>query len=130
MQNLMSKKMSLVNSDTNDSLDEVTENMDSNDFTSERLTTPGAEMRSLGDWSQDFEEKFKNLTVPQRNKLFHDVMDAFQSIVIQPEGDSLKKSCQLDNPIFILRDMPVKEQYKKAKKQVEELLHPELADKR
>ena len=26
--------------------------------------------------------------------------------------------------------MPVKEQYKKAKKQVEELLHPELADKR
>ena len=73
----MSKKMSLVNSDTNDSLDEVTENMDSNDFTSERLTTPGAEMRSLGDWSQDFEEKFKNLTVPQRNKLFHDVMDAF-----------------------------------------------------
>ena len=122
--------MSLVNSDTNDSLDEVTENMDSNDFTSERLTTPGAEMRSLGDWSQDFEEKFKNLTVPQRNKLFHDVMDAFQSIVIQPEGDSLKKSCQLDNPIFILRDMPVKEQYKKAKKQVEELLHPELADKR
>ena len=51
MQNLMSKKMSLVNSDTNDSLDEVTENMDSNDFTSERLTTPGAEMRSLGDWS-------------------------------------------------------------------------------
>ena len=57
-------------------------------------------------------------------------MDAFQSIVIQPEGDSLKKSCQLDNPIFILRDMPVKEQYKKAKKQVEELLHPELAEKR
>ena len=118
-----------LNSETSSprSLDEVTE---TNDFTSERLSTPSGSAKSIGTWSNDHIEKFRNLKGPQRNKAFHEVMEAFSSVVIQPEGDSLRKACKLDRPVFTLRDMPVKEQYKKAVKQIEELLHPEIADKK
>ena len=118
-----------LNSETSSprSLDEVTE---TNDFTSERISTPCGSAKSIGTWSNDHIEKFRNLKGKERNKAFHEVMEAFSSVVIQPEGDSLRKACKLDRPVFTLRDMPVKEQYKKAVKQIEELLHPEIADKK
>ena len=52
-------------------------------------------------------------------------MQPFSSIVIQPEGQALIRSRKLDAPVFTLRDMPVKEQYKRAMKKINEVLNPE-----
>ena len=46
--------------------------------------------------------------------MFYECLAPFASIVIQPKGAAKDKSYKLDQPVFILRDMPVKEQYKKA----------------
>ena len=53
-------------------------------------------------------------------------MKPFSSIVIQPEGAALERSCKLDIPVFTLRDKPVKVQYKKAMERVNEVLYPDL----
>ena len=60
--------------------------------------------------------------------MFHDVMEPFSSIVIQPTGHSLNKSVKLEYPIFKLRDKPVKEQYKLAMRKINESLYPELLE--
>ena len=57
--------------------------------------------------------------------MFHEVMGHYQSIVIQPSGKSLERSCKLDQPVFTLREKPVKEQYKLALKKINEMLYPE-----
>ena len=57
-------------------------------------------------------------------------MQQFKSIVIQPRGDYLGRSCELDHPVFVLREMPVKEHYMQALKKINEVLHPETADKK
>ena len=43
---------------------------------------------------------------------------------------SQDRAIKLDAPIFTLRDMPVKEQYKRAMKKINEMLFPDLADKK
>ena len=43
------------------------------------------------------------------NRKFHEAMSQYSSIIIQPSGLSLERSCKLDKPVFTLRDMPVKE---------------------
>jgi len=48
-------------------------------------------------------------------------MNYFSSIVVQPKGDNLQRSCKLDQPVFFLRDMPVKEQYKAALKKIQQV---------
>ena len=51
-------------------------------------------------------------------------MRAFSSIVIQPDGESLDLACKLDHPVFKLRELPIREQYKKALRRVEEKQNP------
>ena len=69
----------------------------------------------------------KDRTKSQNNRLFHQTLETFKSIVIQPSGQALDQSCSLDLPVFTLRSMPVKEQYKKALEKVNAALHPEQA---
>ena len=74
--------------------------------------------------------RLNNATQPERNRIFHEVMQPFSSIVIQPSGESLNKSYKLNQPIFMLRELPVKEQYKKAMRKINETLYPELLEAR
>ena len=53
--------------------------MSESEFQSERLTTPG---RDGNRWSREMKERMKNASVPERNRMFHDVMEPFSSIVI------------------------------------------------
>ena len=57
-------------------------------------------------------------------------MEDYGSIVIQPAGQALDQSYKLDHPVFTLRAMPVREQYRKANKKIMEIKHPELIDKK
>ena len=107
-----------------------TEHMTS-DFASERLTTPGAKSNNAMNADlADLRQKIQGMDKVERNKFFHQVMQPFSSIVIQPTGNALDRSFKLNTPVFTLRDMPVKEQYKKGMRKINELYHPELVNKR
>ena len=56
--------------------------------------------------------------------MFYNAMAPYASTIIQPEGQALMRSYKLERPIFTLRTMPVKEQYKRAIDKVTEALYP------
>ena len=107
-------------SEQSSEMTEVSEYDESSDFVSERLTTPGYSVRSMGRRSAELRERLKNATYQERNRIFHEVMEPFKSIVIQPTGTALNKSAKLDLPVFTLRELPVKEQYKRALKKIKD----------
>ena len=91
---------------------------DSLDFLSENLTTEMDRRSPLYDGDK------QNAT--ERNRNFHETMDRCSAIIVQPKGRDLERSCRLEQPVFFLRDLPVKEQYKKALKKIHMVTNPEL----
>ena len=77
-------------------------------------------------WSEAHRINTVKQTQNERNRMFHKCMEPFSSIVIQPEGISLQRSVKLDIPMFTIRDIPVRLQYKKAKQRVNETFYPHL----
>ena len=94
---------------------------------SERLTTPRKSQKS-DQRSHAFRERLRHASQPERNMMFHDAMLPFSSILIQPSGQALLRSCKLDQPVFTLREKPVRQQYKQAVAKINHILHPELCD--
>lgn len=96
-----------VGSSPTESIEPISERCDSLDFLSENLSTQRDMM------SEDREiRRAEHMNQTERNKWFHETMNYFSSIVVQPKGTNLNRSCKLDMPVFYLRLMPVKEQYK------------------
>lgn len=88
----------------------------SEEFESERLSTPEKKeikyvklAKDLDEWSENHRKRTVKQTQGERHRMFHKCMEPFSSIVIQPEGAALQRSCKLDIPMFTVRDKPVKE---------------------
>ena len=111
-------------SDEEDSIEAISEQAgDSFDFMSEQITTEQDDKESDKDevvWVEpDINDK------PTLHKYFHTSLQRHESIVVQPKGKSLERSLHLDQPVFFLRDIPIKEQYKKALKKINAVTCPE-----
>ena len=107
-----------------ETIEPISERCDSLDFMSENLSTQRDVM------SEDREiRRSEQMNQVERNKWFHETMNYFSSIVVQPKGRNLDRSCKLEMPVFYLRLMPVKEQYKQALKKIQEVTNPELVKK-
>lgn len=132
---LAGESSTVLNSDRMHITDFVSENNDEGKDTdseligdhSERLTTPRKSQKS-DQKSHDYRERLRHASQPERNMMFHDAMLPFSSILIQPSGQALLRSCKLDQPVFTLREKPVRQQYKQAVAKINHLLHPELAE--
>ena len=111
-----------MGSEVTEPIEPISERQDSLDFHSEYLSTNHEDSSSK---AQDYLSRVEHMNQTDRNRWFHEAMNHFQSIVVQPKGKNLERSAKLDTPVFYLRHMPVKEQYKQALKKIEEVTHPE-----
>ena len=93
-----------------------------------KVATEGSEADSFSE--HDSIDSYEQITVKPRDKAdadqaraLYETLDRYNSVVV-PKGELHEHAVNLETPVFVLREMPIREIQKRVDKKLEEMQNP------